>query len=115
VVIRVSDKIDSFIRELESQLKDLPKDEIDDAVCYYREYLNDAKESGEDPDAALNRLGTAEKIAAMIRMEASIDRARSNPGVRNYGAVLKNTFRVITAPFSILFLSMFVAVSVLFF
>jgi uncharacterized membrane protein len=107
----VSDKIDSFIRELESQLKDLPKDEIDDAVCYYREYLNDAKESGEDPDAALNRLGTAEKIAAMIRMEASIDRARSNPGVRNYGAVLKNTFRVITAPFSILFLSMFVILS----
>ena len=107
----MSDKIDSFIRELESKLKDLPKDEIDDAVCYYREYLNDAKESGEDPDVALSKLGTAEKIAAMIRMEASIDRARSNPGVRNYGAVLKNTFRVITAPFSILFLSMFVILS----
>ena len=42
----MSDKIDSFIRELESQLKDLPKDEIDAAVCYHREYLNDAKEYG---------------------------------------------------------------------
>ncbi|HEY8500575.1 MAG TPA: DUF1700 domain-containing protein [Clostridia bacterium] len=107
----MSDKIDSFIMELESKLKDLPKDEIDEAVCYYREYLNDAEDSGEDPDVILQRIGTAEKIAAAIRMETSIDRARSDPGVRNYGSVLKNSFRVITTPFSILFLSMFVILS----
>jgi uncharacterized membrane protein len=107
----MDDRIESFISELESQLKDLPKDEADEALCYYREYLNDAVESGEDPDIILQKLGTAEKIAAVIRMETSIDRARSNPGMRNYGAVLKNSFRVITAPFSILFLSMFVILS----
>ncbi|NLG89045.1 MAG: DUF1700 domain-containing protein [Clostridiaceae bacterium] len=107
----MSDAIDRFIGELEAHLSDLPKDEIEEAVSYYREYLNDAVESGEDPENALNRLGTAEKIAAVIRVETSIDRARSNPGVRNYGAVLKNSFRVITTPFSILFLSMFVMLS----
>ncbi len=107
----MGDVVDRFIVELESQLSDLPKDEIEEAVSYYREYLNDAIESGEDPGIALQRLGTAEKIAAMIRVETSIDRARSNPGVRSYGAVLKNSFRVITTPFAILFLSMFVMLS----
>jgi uncharacterized membrane protein len=82
----MDDRIESFISELESQLKDLPKDEADEALCYYREYLNDAVESGEDPDIILQKLGTAEKIAAVIRMETSIDRARSNPGMRNYGS-----------------------------
>ena len=85
----MGDVVDRFIVELESQLSDLPKDEIEEAVSYYREYLNDAIESGEDPGIALQRLGTAEKIAAMIRVETSIDRARSNPGARSYGAVLK--------------------------
>ncbi len=104
----MNDKIDSFIKSLESQLRDCPSNEKDEAIQYYREYLSDALESGEDPDLVMRKMGSTEKIAAMIRMETSIAKARKSPGVRNYGGVMKNTFRIVTTPFSMFSLSIFV-------
>ncbi len=105
------EKAEAFIRELELRLKDLPKEEVNDAINYYREYFSDAIESGDNEDAVMEKLGTSEKTADMIRVENSIARVRSNPGIKNYSGVLKNTFRLVTTPISVLVLSMFVIVS----
>lgn len=107
----MNEKLENFLKALEAGLKDIPQDERNKAVEYYREYLYDACEAGADPDTVITQVGDAETIASAIRMEASIARARSNPGIRNYGNALKNTFRMVTAPFSILTLVLLVLLS----
>lgn len=107
----MNEQLENFLKALEAGLRDIPQDERNKAIEYYREYLYDACESGADPDTVITQVGDAETIASAIRMEASIARARSNPGIRNYGNALKNTFRMVTAPFSILTLVLLVLLS----
>lgn len=111
VVENMNDNIDKFIISLEEHLKDVPEDVRTEAVEYYREYIGDACESGEDPDTVLKRLGPVGAIAGAIKMEISIQKARNHPGIRNYGGVLKNTFRIVSKPVYVLFLSLFTLLS----
>lgn len=49
-----------FMEQLKAKLKRLPKEEFDEAVAYYEEYLS------EGGDEALKKLGTPEQVAAKI-------------------------------------------------
>lgn len=56
-----------FLKQLEYLLQDMPEDEREDAVAYYRDYF---EEAGPDQEAAvLRELGSPERIAAMIRAD----------------------------------------------
>ncbi len=53
---------EQFIEELRGHLSSLPKDELESAVKYYEEYLEDS----EDADDAIKSLGTPKSVADQI-------------------------------------------------
>ncbi len=57
-------KKEEFLKELEYLLSDLPDDEREEAVGYYRDYLDEA---GLQDEEIAGRLGSPEKVAAEIR------------------------------------------------
>ena len=56
---------EQFLFQLEQLLLDLPQEEREEAIAYYREYFNDA--GSEDEASIIEELGTPEKVAASIR------------------------------------------------
>lgn len=58
-------KKEEFLRELEYLLSDLPDEEREEAVGYYRDYLDEAGQP--DEEELIGRLGSPEKTAAEIR------------------------------------------------
>jgi len=55
-----------FMKELEYLLSDLPDEEKEDALAYYRDYL---EEASADEAEVLRELGSPERIAAIIRAD----------------------------------------------
>ena len=49
-----------FLAALRRELGFLPKDELDDAIRYYDEYINDA---GDDEEKVIAEMGTPHKVA----------------------------------------------------
>nr|WP_288825775.1 DUF1700 domain-containing protein [uncultured Clostridium sp.] len=58
---------DEFMRELEYLLADIPDEEKEDAIEYYRDYLEEA--GTENEDSVIREFGSPERIAAMIRAD----------------------------------------------
>jgi uncharacterized membrane protein len=58
---------DEFMRELEYLLADIPDEEKEDAIEYYRDYLEEA--GSENEDSVIREFGSPERIAAMIRAD----------------------------------------------
>ncbi len=56
-----------FIKELEYLLQDIPDAEKEDAIAYYRDYLDEAGEEQEED--AVRELGSPERVAAIIRAD----------------------------------------------
>lgn len=59
-----------FMKELEYLLSDLPDEEKEDALAYYRDYLEEAGEAGAD---VIREFGSPERIAAIIRADIQGD------------------------------------------
>lgn len=55
-----------FLAALRRELDFLPKDELDDAIRYYDEYINDA---GEDEEKVIAEMGTPHKVAEEFKNE----------------------------------------------
>ena len=51
-----------FLAALRHELGFLPKDELDDAIRYYDEYINDA---GDDEEKVIAEMGTPHKVASI--------------------------------------------------
>lgn len=62
---------DTFMRELEYLLQDIPDEEKADALDYYRDYLEEAGEENEE--AVIKEFGSPERIAAIIRSDITGD------------------------------------------
>ncbi len=56
---------EQFLFQLEQLLLDLPQEEREEALVYYREYLSDA--GPENEAAVIEELGTPQKVAASIK------------------------------------------------
>ena len=56
---------EQFLFQLEQLLLDLPQEEREEALAYYREYLSDA--GPENEAAVIEELGTPQKVAASIK------------------------------------------------
>ena len=72
-----------FMSRLERCLADIPPGELEEAMQYYRDYLDDA---GEQEQEALDALGTPEQVAESIKL-----------GLRDgneFGAFTENGFRM---------------------
>lgn len=107
----MDERVIDFIDRLKRCLADLPPEEINKAVSFYEEYLNDAHDAGKDIDDILVRMDPPEKIAEIIRMESNINRAQHNPGLKNFTRVLQNAFRGATRPVSIFAVSIYAVTS----
>lgn len=57
---------EEYLKRLSFLLKDLPKEEIEDAIAYYENYFEEAGEEKEEQ--VIKELGSPEKIARMIRV-----------------------------------------------
>lgn len=66
---------DDYLAELERQLRQLPPEERENAVSYYREYL----EESENLLETLDRLGSPKKVASEILANYSIRSAEERP------------------------------------
>ena len=58
---------DEFLRQLEYLLQDIPDMDRDDAINYYRDYLEEA--GSENETEVLREFGSPERIAAIIRSD----------------------------------------------
>lgn len=107
----MDERIRTFTDELLKQLAGLPEDEIQEAAGFYEEYLSEALDAGKDLDWAISDIGTPDRIAAVIKAETSIAKARTNPGIRNFNSSFTSAFKLVTAPLSIFSLSLTALVS----
>ena len=55
-----------FMERLEYLLSDIPEEDKEDAIAYYRDYL---EEAGEHADKAIEEFGSPERIASIIRSD----------------------------------------------
>ena len=58
---------DAFIKELEYLLQDIPDEEREEAIAYYRDYLEEAGSDNEEK--VIEEFGSPERTAALIRAE----------------------------------------------
>ena len=58
---------DAFIKELEYLLQDIPDEEREEAIAYYRDYLEEAGSDNEEK--VIEEFGSPERAAALIRAE----------------------------------------------
>ena len=62
----VLSSLTEFLAALRRELGFLPKDELDDAIRYYDEYINDA---GDDEEKVIAEMGTPHKVAEEFKNE----------------------------------------------
>lgn len=61
-----------FLKELESRLNGLPKEDIKERVAFYEEMINDRLEEGKSEEEALKEIGTVDEIVAQITKETPL-------------------------------------------
>lgn len=71
---------DDFLSKLRKQLAHLPQEEIDSAVSYYAEYLDDA--GAENDAAAIEKLGNPRQIASQIVAEYAVRDMQTAPSAK---------------------------------
>ncbi|MDL2276289.1 DUF1700 domain-containing protein [Breznakia sp. OttesenSCG-928-G09] len=64
-----------YMRDLAYHLRDLQKEEFEDAIHYVEEYFDEAGEENEQK--VIDELGSPQKLAATIRAESTIKKNRS--------------------------------------
>lgn len=60
---------EEFLRQLEYLLQDIPDEDKEEAIAYYRDYLEEA--GSEHEEQAIEEFGSPERVAAIIRADIS--------------------------------------------
>ncbi|MEY8394274.1 DUF1700 domain-containing protein [Lachnospiraceae bacterium 45-P1] len=60
-------KKETFLKELEYLLQDIPDEDKEEALSYYRDYLEEA--GSENEDKVMEEFGSPERVAAIIRAD----------------------------------------------
>ncbi|MBQ4058996.1 MAG: DUF1700 domain-containing protein [Lachnospiraceae bacterium] len=93
----------AFMEELKRRLKHLPKDDREDAITYYEEYLADM--DLEDTEDVTAKLGSPKEIAREIIAnctEKRIDNQKEKGGVKNSATMIWTVILgICAAPFAI--------------
>lgn len=80
-----------FLLSLKSKLRKLPKDEIDDILTYYSNYIDDSEKNEEE---TINELGTPSTIASQILADYAINNSNTN---KNNKSILYTLILIILA------------------
>lgn len=107
----MNEEIKIFIDDLKKELLGLPEEEINEAVNYFEEYLNESLEARNNLEEVLMELGSPKKIADTLRRESNITSAKNKPGIRNFSRVIKDAFKSVSTPLSIFSLSITALIS----
>ena len=62
-------KKEAFLKELEYLLQDIPDEDKEEALSYYRDYLEEA--GSENEDKVIEEFGSPERVAAIIRADVT--------------------------------------------
>lgn len=62
-------KKEEFLKQLEYLLQDVPDEDKEEAIAYYRDYLEEA--GSENEEKAIEEFGSPERVAAIIRADAA--------------------------------------------
>lgn len=108
-----------FMSELEKRLKYLPKEDRDDAISYYTEYINDM--NLEESDDVENKLGNPKEIAAAILAdctEKQLNDKESKKGVKSSARIIWLTLIIIfslpiTLPLAIVLFTVLLSIFVI--
>lgn len=87
-----------FLAQLRVKLKNLPADEVNEALSYYEEYLNDAGPVNES--AAIEELGTPAEVAAGIISDYASKEVSGDAEKRSAGRSLSVIWIVILGIFA---------------
>ncbi len=86
-----------FMKELESLLSDIPLEEREEALWYYKDYFEDAGEAHEEE--VIQELVSPEKVAATIKADLSANEAeRVNRGYyteKGYQDTINNEYEIV--------------------
>ena len=85
--VKTMNKIE-YLDSIRSKLAGLPEKDIDSAIEYYEEAIDDRIEDGLTEEQAINAVGTPEEIAEKILMDSSIPKlitAKAKPQRRLKG------------------------------
>jgi uncharacterized membrane protein len=97
-----------FMRRLKKRLNRLPHEEYNDAVEYYEQYFDEAK----DEQTAIDKLGSPEAVAAKILVDYVDDKTKKNVGLKIWLVILAIfaapialpiTLALVIAVFSVIF------------
>jgi uncharacterized membrane protein len=98
-------KID-FINDLRHRLRRLPDEEIENAISYYEEYLNDA--GVEREEETIRALGTPEAVASKIIGEYALNDAKPEPKIdthksKGLSPMMIAFIELCASPFAVIF------------
>ena len=85
-----------FLAALRRELGFLPKDELDDAIRYYDEYINDA---GDDEEKVIAEMGTPHKVAEELELGRylKLGKGEDSGGGRERPSILADAVEAILA------------------
>ncbi len=76
----MTNKLEDYLNKIRKALHGWESADINDAVAYYEEFIEDALEGGLSENQILDKLGKPEQIVKTIKTEKNIQNAESNPG-----------------------------------
>lgn len=89
---------EAFLAALANGLSTLPQEERDEALRYYREYIEDGVEAGRSEAEVVASLDPPGTIALQICRESTFKRAAARPTPRNTSRALAAVFGVLSLP-----------------
>lgn len=92
---------DQFLNRLDKALGALPQEEKTQALGYYREYIEEAVESGRTEDEVTASMDAPETIAAQIRRESAFSKAAEKPSPRNTSRALIAALGILSLPVTV--------------
>ena len=91
----MGNRLDDLKLTIRGGLAGLPEEAAGRALDYYGEYIAEALEAGRSEEEILKKLGRPEEIIALVKAEASLDKAEMRPGPFRLIGATRKVFRSI--------------------
>ncbi len=103
---------EEYLKKLQSKIKKLPKDEINEAIDYYQEYFMEAGE--ENTESVIARLGSPSSVASKILADYAVKDLNTQHSTtkRSFSAIWFIILAILASPIALPLLSV-VIISVL--
>ncbi|MDE6004708.1 MAG: DUF1700 domain-containing protein [Oscillospiraceae bacterium] len=99
--------VNEFLQQLEQNLTSLKPEERQNAMAYYREYLQEAGDSAQE---AIENLGSPQSVAERILSESELDESKKSQPKSNISNIIAGSFILLaTCPFWLVVLFLWLA------